>query len=424
MEHRPTLTTGDLAGWLDALPTLRPDVPDAERIDRIRALEDLKGAICAAQAVEAVALKQSVIDAETQAGVPAHKRGRGVAAQVALARRESPHRGDRLIGLAEALVKELPHTMTALTRGQISEWRATLVCRETACLSRTHRAEVDRRIAGRLTLMSDREVASAARRAGYALDPHSVVARATRAEADRRVTIRPAPDTMAILSAVLPAVQGVAMYAALSQAADAARATGDPRSRSQVMADTLVTRTTGQSRADQVPVEVQLVMSDTALFGTSNTPAEIAGYGPVPAQVARTLLTRVDDQVPLWLRRLYTSRGRLVAMESRARLFTPNMRRFVASRDQLCRTPWCGAPIRHADHVRPVHAGGPTSIANAQGLCERCNQVKEALGWHARPGPGDTGTTTPTGHTYHSTAPPVPALDPPLFVDLRYHTAA
>ena len=57
--------------------------------------------------------------------------------------------------------------------------------------------------------------------------------------------------------------------------------------------------------------------------------------------------------------------------------------------------------------------GGPTSAENGQGLCVRCNLVKELAGWQARPviGPGwhrhTVELTTPTGHTYRSTAPPV-----------------
>ncbi|MGN6440817.1 MAG: hypothetical protein ACTHL6_02825, partial [Arthrobacter sp.] len=57
------------------------------------------------------------------------------------------------------------------------------------------------------------------------------------------------------------------------------------------------------------------------------------------------------------------------------------------------------------------HNGGPTTAANGQGLCEACNHTKEAPGWTAKPVPGPrhtVATTTPTGHTYHSTAPPLP----------------
>lgn len=424
MEQLP-LTTADLAGWVDALLTLPPDVPDAEHIDRLRLLENVKGAIAAAQAREAVALKRSVVATEAGRGVPAAKRGRGVAAQVALARRESPHRADRLMGLAEALVTELPHTLAALSAGVITEWRATLVCRETACLTRADRAEVDRRLASRLATMSDREVAATARRVGYELDPLSIADRSARAAADRRVTIRPAPDTMAIVSALLPVAQGVAVYAALSREADAARAAGDHRTRGQLMADTLVTRSTGQQQADQVPLEVQLVMSADALLGNGAEPAHVPGYGPIPAGLARALATAPGRSSRVALRRLYAApRGGLVAMESRARLFPEGLRRFVQARDRWCRTPWCGAPIRHTDHVLPAASGGPTSFGNAQGLCERCNQTKEAPGWRARAdSDGAVVTTTPSGHSYRSTSPPA-EFRPPLHVDVRYPPAA
>lgn len=108
--------------------------------------------------------------------------------------------------------------------------------------------------------------------------------RLSAAEAERRVTLRPAPDTMSRLGALLPVAQGVAAYAALGRAADTARAAGDPRSRGQLMIDTLVERVTGQCAAAAVPVEVTLVMTDAALLSRSGTPghdepAMLLGYG-------------------------------------------------------------------------------------------------------------------------------------------------
>jgi hypothetical protein len=247
-----------------------------------------------------------------------------------------------------------------------------------------------------------------------------VVRRARKAHTDRRVTIRPAPDTMTYLTGLLPVTQGVAVYAALTKHADARKATGDPRSRGQIMADTLVERVTGQATAGAVPVEVQVVMTDRALLGDDHEPAHLAGHGPIPAWLARTLLNRpgaIADQATSWVRRLYTSpaTGELVAMDSRRRLFTGQLRQFLIIRDQACRTPWCDAPIRHLDHPRRASHGGPTTSTNSQGLCAACNHAKEAPGWQAqasRDGPRHAiTTTTPTGHTYTSTAP-----DPPGYV--------
>ncbi|WP_026266636.1 HNH endonuclease, partial [Arthrobacter sp. 131MFCol6.1] len=120
-----------------------------------------------------------------------------------------------------------------------------------------------------------------------------------------------------------------------------------------------------------------------------------------------------DRAFRLWLRRLYThpGTGELIAMDSRARLFPPGLRRFIQTRDDTCRTPYCDAPIRHLDHIIPWHTGGPTTTDNGAGLCEACNHTKETPGWNARPARGPRHTlelTTPTGHTYYSTAPPLP----------------
>ena len=48
-------------------------------------------------------------------------------------------------------------------------------------------------------------------------------------------------------------------------------------------------------------------------------------------------------------------------MDSRARLFPPGHRRFIQTRDDTCRTPYCDAPIRHLDHIIPWHTGGATT---------------------------------------------------------------
>jgi hypothetical protein len=113
------------------------------------------------------------------------------------------------------------------------------------------------------------------------------------------------------------------------------------------------------------------------------------------------------------LRRLYASphTGALVAMESRSRTFPRGLAQFISLRDQTCRTPYCDAPIRHRDHITPVASGGTTTATNGQGLCERCNYVKESPGWrvtaHDDNGVHTTEHRTPTDARYRSTAPPI-----------------
>jgi hypothetical protein len=228
----------------------------------------------------------------------------GVAAQVALARRESPVQGAGHVRLALALTRGLPHTMAALQAGELSEWRAQIIVRETATLTSEQRRLVDAEVlgdqrepalgdpvGGPVGGLGDRELARRVRAVAYRIDAASVMARAAKAEGERRVTIRPAPDTMAYVTALLPVAQAVAAHAALTVAADAARAAGDERGKGQVMADTFVTRVTGQDTAGAVPVEVQLVMTDRTLLAGDTVPAQLLGYGTVPAGWARNLLS-------------------------------------------------------------------------------------------------------------------------------------
>ena len=90
-------------------------------------------------------------------------------------------------------------------------------------------------------------------------------------------------------------------------------------------------------------------------------------------------------------------------------MFPDAVRSFLLARDQVCRTPWCGAPIRHADHITGYADGGQTSLDNAQGLCENCNHIKELDGWRHRPRSGGTvEILTPSGHRYLSHPPSPP----------------
>ncbi|MET0698151.1 MAG: DUF222 domain-containing protein [Mycobacterium sp.] len=400
----------------ESLLEIDPTADQATMLERIEELETLKAAAAAGQARWTAAFAASRRAQEAAAGMPAAKRGRGVAGEIALARRESPNRGGRYLGFAQALVYEMPHSLAALENGVLSEWRATLLVRESACLDVEDRRTLDAEMCAdptRLIGCGDARIAADAKAIAYRLDPHAIVDRARKAESERCVTIRPAPDTMSWVSALLPVAQGVSVYAALKRAADT---TFDDRSRGQVMADTLVERVTGRSAAAAVPVAVNMTISDETLFG-GNRPAIIDGYGPIPAGIARDLVKASvdDDRSRATLRKLYASpdTGTLVAMESKSRIFPKGLARFIGIRDQRCRTPYCDAPIRHTDHATPHVSGGRTSALNGDGLCEACNYAKQAVGWHVETGTDPTGAhtaevTTPTGAHYQSTAPPQP----------------
>jgi hypothetical protein len=228
--------------------------------------------------------------------------------------------------------------------------------------------------------------------------------------------MRPAPDTMAVLTGYLPVEQGVACLAALRRHTDTRVAAGDGRTRDQIMADTLVERLTGQTRAVDVNIDVQILLPLDALTDpTSSRTATINGYGPLPGDLARQLIATSRGR--RWWRRLFTTPGgQLVGGDPHRRRFDGWLGKLIALRDHTCRDPYCDAPIRHLDHIDRHSNGGETTLPNGRGTCARGNLVREMPGWQVTViGPGLSYTsphrikvTTPTGHEYLSQAP-----DPP-----------
>lgn len=456
------------------------DLTEQEALRVVRAGEQVKASVAALQARACTDFveRRDIEVAEARATDhisrrEASQRRSAARAEVALARRCSPFQADRHVAHGRALCSTLPHTMAALTAGDLSEHRAEIIARETACLSPEDRREVDARIAGELTLLGDKALTAAVQRACIDVDQASIVERRRRAAADRCVGVRPAADGMARLTVLGPLTDVVGAYASL-RAAESARwvATGEPevdaaraaddRGRGAWLADTALERLSGRAEGQAQPVEIGLVMSDTALFpaagsspstdpGSSSSPTpssasnpstgqvsgaspsagteeeyvEVPGWGAIPAADARGHLLRLlDEEAPdadgarIWLRRLFTSPdGRdLVAMDSRRRFFTGALRSLIELRDPTCRVLWCDAPTRQVDHAQSAATGGPTSAANGLGLCQRHNLTKEAPGWRVSitetgldPGGGPHAAvlTTPTGDEFRSVAAPL-----------------
>ena len=394
------------------------DLDQAELVDAIGELETLGRSVSAAQASLTAELDRRLVQEQAAAGTRPGDLGKGVGEVVALARRESPHRGRRHLSLARIVPTELPHTWAAWQAGHIDEWTATVIARETACLPLSHRLALDEEVAADpagLEQLSARQLLARLRREAERLDPASCVARRRQAESHRRVTLRPAPDSMTWLTALLPVKDGVAAYATLTSHADSARAEGDPRSRGQVMADALVAGIlTGDGTRPVTPVALGVVMSDDALFGGADDEAHLEDFGPIPAELAREIVCgALTEDETVSVRRLYASpaTGELVAMDARTRTFRGSLARFIRLRDRTCRNPWCDAPVRHVDHVTEREDGGSTSARNGQGLCEACNYAKTAHRWRAGPGPdGSVTTTLPTGHSYTTRPPPIATI--------------
>ncbi len=371
------------------------------------------------QAAESVKFAQSQVAEQLAADLHPAAIGRGIAEQIALACRISPVMAARRLNTARALWFELPDTYSQLSAGELSERVAEVVVTETRHLDPDARRQVDGQLAAAgISRLGFKAAASCARKTSYEADREGYVQRGRTERKHRRVGIRPAPDTMAVLTGYLPVEQGIACYTALRQQADTAVASGDGRTRDQIMADTLVERVTGQATARDINIELQLMMPLDALIDPDDSSAAvIPGYGPLPGGLAREILATSKGRK--WWRRLFTGpnsqadrRGPIVGGDPSRRCFDGWLAKLIRLRDQTCRDPFCDARIRHIDHITRYSDGGRTTYINGRGECERGNLVREMPGWRIKlldcgfhGGPHTIMIITPTGHHYRSRAP-------------------
>lgn len=422
------------------------DLGDLARI--IETTERVSAASTAVQMRAETQLWDVRVHQQREAGTPPAQVGRGVPDEIAHLRRISPARAGNQVALHRVVVQSLPRTLSLLEHGEISPWAAEEVAKATLVLTDADRARVDEDIAAQLPEVSPRRAGVLARARAAELDQEAALRRHQREVASRHVSIRPMSDALVQISAVLPSAEGVAVYAALDAAASAARSQGVEGTRGQHMADALFRRVTGVERVEQIDVEIQLLMTDSALLGGGADTAWIDGQ-PVPGAVARHLALAADGDgdsggsrggergalgaggsddsaVPLavahgrrFIRRLYTDplSMQLREADARRRCFTGADRRFLEIAHQRCLMPFCEAKIRHIDHVQGYASGGLTTRANGAGLCEHCNYLLEQPGWSSRwvEVPGDDHgpprrvleVTTPTGRTARSEPPPL-----------------
>jgi hypothetical protein len=149
-----------------------------------------------------------------------------------------------------------------------------------------------------------------------------------------------------------------------------------------------------QLQRRQRHVEAQVVISAATLLGLDEEPAMLRGYGAIPSEIARQIADNSIDDEParIFVRRLFCDPvdGRLLTMETRARLFKGPLRQFAAFRDQTCRL--FGGPIRDLDHPHEHARGGPTTAANAQALSKTAHVLRDHPHVRCRTEPYQPGT--------------------------------
>jgi hypothetical protein len=293
-------------------------------------------------------------------------------------------------------------------------------------------------------------------------DAHAVARRTAMTVEDRHVYLSAeSHSATACLGAThLPAERAAAAFERVDAIARARRNGGDARTLEQLRADTLCDLLEGVdvgARPVARPGVVELTVPLATAAGLGHEPGDLAGFGPVVADIARQIaLARRDHQ---W-RYSVTNDGELVyhgittarpvphdsaaaagdspsaanpadtvsrdtgpaahaprdtgtptahrpcpptQADPRRRLPGPKLRRWIAARDRTCQGPGCHAPARvcDVDHVIDHARGGPTEHTNLMLLCRRHHRAKH-LGFLTPmvTRPGHTVWVTKTGETY------------------------
>ncbi|HEY2062917.1 MAG TPA: HNH endonuclease signature motif containing protein [Amycolatopsis sp.] len=137
-------------------------------------------------------------------------------------------------------------------------------------------------------------------------------------------------------------------------------------------------------------------------------PAELSGYGAVPAWLARTLAA---DSNSVWRRIITEPDTGQVLSVGRARYRPPPaLAGLVQARDRVCRLPGCHRPSQYSDidHTRDFAKGGQTAEENLAPLCRRHHRLKDEPGWTFTSASGGEGAVvTPTGRVYPTKPPPL-----------------
>jgi hypothetical protein len=151
---------------------------------------------------------------------------------------------------------------------------------------------------------------------------------------------------------------------------------------------------------------IEVVVPASTLLGLDEDPAELSGYGPIPADMARRIAA--DGT---W-RRLLTDPTNGAVLEASTTRHDPGVlvTETLLARHPVCAWPGCNRTSRECDrdHLTPFAQTGRTNLTGMAPYCEYHHVIKDtpAWGWTTTSHPdGSITLTTPTGHRY-TTIPP------------------
>ncbi|WAL67952.1 DUF222 domain-containing protein [Amycolatopsis cynarae] len=327
--------------------------------------------------------------------------------EVALELHYGARQAEGQVSLARDLARRLPSTFEAMKRGELDPYRASKVADQTSVLTDEQAREVDTQVAGKIATRDATSVRRLVNRTVARVDPDGHARRCEERKRGRKVQLCHEDDGMATLYAYLPAEIAATIYARVDRVARELRSRGEERTLDELRADVFSDLRLGVACEVEPPrAEVFVYLDFLTWAGLRNEPPELAGHGPIPADLARELAQNAT------IRRVITDPMTGAPIEVGRHRYRPSAatKELVQVRDRECRVPGCHRPVQACDldHVEPWAQGGDTDSGNLCGLCRRDHRLKDEPGWHHRM--TDSGVLeiiTPAGRTYRSQPEPL-----------------
>lgn len=418
------------AATLTRLSEINPaHLSASDRIDYLTALDRQDGWLFALRqrAIAAVAGLQASEGAGPLAGVDEIERE-----DISTALRLAPATAQSRIDIARTLVNNLPQTCSALATGEISAAHANAIASETAAAIRDGAApaiifDIESRAIAYAEFHTPGQVASHVRANVAKFSPEEFEETVLRATALRRVSCYNEANGSSTVVAILPAADAQMVMKAIEgfiarqdQLADevelrqsSKKESAEILSKDMRRADALTaicatflsdisTTVTPQRR----PLTVNITIDLPTLLGLAENPGQLAGYGPIPASVARHL---ASDGA--WKRFITDPQtGNLLDYGRQSYQPPQQLRDFLIARDRTCRFPGCrrSALLSDLDHAQSWESGGATSAENIGALCRRHHRLKTHDGWTLESFPdGSCRWRSPLGKEFFTPARPI-----------------
>lgn len=295
------------------------------------------------------------------------------------------------LALATDLVSRLPAVHKALSQGEIDLPKARVIADAVAPLSDP--TPVVTAVLPDAPSLTTSQLRARLSKLVIEADPQGATDRHRRRISDRRVALQPEADGCASLYALnLPAAEATATFDRLTAQAHSLKRSGDPRTIDQLRADLLLGPIEG---GGGVTITAEL----ETLVGLSESSAQLAGYGPVIADIARQVAAQ--QRGCTW--RFGIRDGDRVYVGVTRRRPCATVAHEVRLRDRTCRAPGCRVPAHRADldHTVPWELGGLTLPRNLGVLCRFHHRAKHEGGWQLRqPKSGVFIWRSPLGKAY------------------------